>query len=132
MKNSDIETLGKVALALKEYLPIGEIKLSVGEVNITLTVENAPEHDLYNEFLSVYEGLKVKNDKRNKGYQEKAEYHREATRKWRQENKERYKAYQKEWSKNKKKRKPMNYPKKLIKTLKGCLRPKSLTAFWRF
>ena len=78
MRNTDIETLGRIALALKEYFPI-------------------KEYGLYTEYMGVYESLKAQNDLEKQRYQEKAEYHREVTRKWRQDNKERNSAYQKEY-----------------------------------
>jgi len=78
MKNTDIETLGKIALAIREYFPI-------------------KEYDLYMEYIGVYESLKAKNDSEKQRYQDKAEYHRETSRKWRQDNKERHKEYQKKW-----------------------------------
>ncbi len=78
MKNTYVETLGKVAFALEKHLPIAE-------------------YELFMEYLGVYEALKAKNDREKQNYQEKAEYYREATRKWRQDNKERHEAYQKSW-----------------------------------
>jgi len=83
MKNSDIETMGKLALALIKYLP-------------------ESEYALLKEYLGVYERLKAKNDSQKQRYQDKAEYHRETTRQWRQDNKERNRAYQREYAKKKK------------------------------
>jgi len=97
-KNVHIDTLEKVALVLKECLPIETIEIAVGDANIILTVESkSAECGIYEDFLIVLEELKAKNNKRNQDYQKRAEYHREMTRKWRLENKERHKAYQKKW-----------------------------------
>jgi hypothetical protein len=78
VKNSDIETLEAVFKALRQYLPLGE-------------------YDLYAAYKSVFERLKAKNNTEKQKYQEKAEYHRETTRKWRRDNKERHSAYQKKY-----------------------------------
>jgi len=82
MKNSDIEVLGKVAFLLGKYLPTAE-------------------YDLFKEYLRIYEWLKTKNDKEKQRYNDKAEYHREATKKWRQENADKNRDYQRNYNKNK-------------------------------
>ena len=79
MKDSEVITLARVAEALEEYLPV-------------------KEYELYNDYLSLYEHLREKREKQSQYYQSKAEYHREATRQWRQDNKEKHYAYQKEYS----------------------------------
>ena len=84
MRNSDIETMGKIVFALGKYLP-------------------ETEFELFKEYLNVYERLKAKNDKEKQSYQDKAEYHRETTRQWRQDNKERHYEYQKKYRDKKKK-----------------------------
>ena len=78
MKDADIATLEKIAAALEEYLPV-------------------KEYELYMEYLSVFENLRAKREKQSQYYQSKAEYHREASRKWRQDNKDKHDAYQKEY-----------------------------------
>jgi hypothetical protein len=78
MKNFDIEVLERTAQALRKYLPVGE-------------------YDVYKDFLDVCERLKAKNDSEKQRYRDKAEYHREFTKKWRRDNKERHGAYQKQY-----------------------------------
>jgi len=70
--------LGEIAAILREYIPL-------------------KEYDLYAKYLAYYERMKDQNDKQKQHYQDNAEYHRENTRKWRQENKDRNYAYQKEY-----------------------------------
>jgi hypothetical protein len=83
MRTSDVETLNKVPAALGAFLPINELAL-------------------YNEYEAVCKFLTDKNTKEKQAYQDKAEYHREVTRKWRRDNVERSRAYQREYHKNKK------------------------------
>jgi len=83
MKNSDIETMGKIVFALGKYLP-------------------STEFELFKEYLNVYERLKAKNDQEKQRYQEKAEFHRETSRQWRKDNKERNNQYQKDYNARKK------------------------------
>jgi hypothetical protein len=74
MRNADIEILGKAAYALGKYLP-------------------ETEFALFKDYLRVYESLKAKNDNEKQRYQEKAEYHRAITKKWREENPEKQKRH---------------------------------------
>jgi tRNA A22 N-methylase len=74
MKNADIEILGKVAYALGKYLPESEF-------------------GLFKDYLRVYELLKARDNKQKQRYQEKAEYHRRVTQKWREENPEKQKEH---------------------------------------
>jgi len=78
MRDTEIFTLANVATALEEYLPV-------------------KKYDLYKEYLTIFEALLAKHDKQKQRYMDKAEYHRENSRKWRQENKEKHYAYQKEY-----------------------------------
>ena len=83
MRNADIETLEKVAFALRTYCPLSE-------------------YDLYAEYLKLCDSFKAKNVKEKQNYQQRAEYHRKNTQEWRKvpENKEKQKAYQaKYWNK---------------------------------
>lgn len=73
-----IETLERVRIVLREYMPIRE-------------------YDLYAELCSIIETLSSRRDNERKRYQDKAVYHRENTRKWRENNKERNTTYQKQW-----------------------------------
>ena len=82
MKDFHIETLEKTASALEKYLPV-------------------MEYELYKDYLLVYEHLKAKNDREKQQYQKRADYHRETSKKWRQDNKERHNAYQKQYNEKK-------------------------------
>ena len=82
MRNSDIEILGKVAYALGKYLP-------------------ETEFALFKDYLRVYETLKEKNDREKRRYQKKAEYHRMATKKWREENPEKQRQHVKNYQEKK-------------------------------
>lgn len=62
MRNSDIDTLKRVKEAL-------EICVAQGQ-------------ELLSEYTALYERLKEKNDKEKQRYQDKAEYHRGYSRKW--------------------------------------------------
>ena len=91
MKDSEIEVLVDVAALLEEYLPI-------------------KDYGLYIEYLDVLESVKAKKEKQSQTYQAKAEYHREISRKWRQENKERHNKYQKEYLAKKRAKKQDDKP----------------------
>lgn len=77
MRNSDIDTLKRV----KDVL---EICVSQGQ-------------ELLSEYTSLYERLKEKNDNEKQRYQDKAEYHRTYSRKWRSENPEKQKRYSEDY-----------------------------------
>ena len=90
MKNTDaIEVLGRAVSILEKYLPV-------------------KEHGFLMEYLSAYEHLKAKDDRQKQNYQAKAEYHREKTRQWRQDNKEKHDAYQKAYYTKKRAEKKQN------------------------
>jgi hypothetical protein len=74
MRIADLEILGKVAYALGKYLPESEFAL-------------------FKDYLRVYEMLKEKDEKQKRRYQEKAEFHRRTTQKWREDNPEKQKAH---------------------------------------
>ena len=81
MKDEQIVTLEKLAEELKDSPFI--------------------KHELYAEFLSILEEIKIKKAKQKQNYEKNSEYHREKTRKWRVDNKEKHLKYQKEWRKKK-------------------------------
>jgi len=78
VKDADLEIIGDAVSLLREYMPLRE-------------------YDRYAVFLDFYERMKTKNEQQKLRYQDKAEYHRENTRKWRQDNKEKHYAYQKSY-----------------------------------
>jgi len=80
MKDADIEILGEINEIFRKHVPLSE-------------------YDVYTRFMDFYERMKAQNDLQKQQYQEKAEYHREKTRRWRQDNKERNKEYQREYAK---------------------------------
>jgi hypothetical protein len=80
-QDSIIETLEKVRAVFREHMPLRE-------------------YDTYAELCDVIETLSSRRDGERQRYQDKAVYHREITRKWREDNKERNKAYRKQWSGN--------------------------------
>ena len=67
MRDSDIETLDKIADALEKYLPISE-------------------YELFTDYLVVYEYVKDKRERQKASYQKNADYHREFSKKWRRDN----------------------------------------------
>ena len=77
-QDSIIKTLEKVRIVLREYMPIRE-------------------YDTYTELCDAIEILSSRRDSERQRYQDKAEYHRENTRKWREKNKDWNKTYQKQW-----------------------------------
>jgi hypothetical protein len=79
MKGADIEILEETIAILRKHIPLSE-------------------YDAYARFLDYYERMKAKNDAQKQQYQDKADYHRETSRKWRQDNKEKHYAYQKEYN----------------------------------
>jgi len=79
--DSIVESLNKVTIALERYLPIGE-------------------YALYQEYIVAFDSLVAKRDKQKQSYQNKAEYHRNITKKWRHNNKERNAIYQKQYYAN--------------------------------
>ena len=88
MKNTDIEILSKVVYALGKYLP-------------------ETEFVLFKDYLRVYERLKAKNDNEKRRYQEKADYHRRTTQKWRKDNPEKQKEHQLKYQAKKRHEKEM-------------------------
>ena len=64
-----LKSFRKIIPLLKRYLPINE-------------------YAAYEEFLKTCDLLAARVDKQKQGYQDKAEYHREISRKWREDNKE--------------------------------------------
>jgi hypothetical protein len=77
-QDSIIETLERVRIVLREYMPLRE-------------------YSLYVELCDVIKTLSSRRDSERRRYQNKAEYHREYTRKWREDNRERNEAYQKQY-----------------------------------
>ena len=78
MKDADLEIIRDAVSLLREHMPLRE-------------------YDRYAAVLDFYERMKAKNEQQKMRYQNKAEYHRENTRKWRQDNKEKHYAYQKNY-----------------------------------
>ncbi len=78
MRRADIVVLGKVLDALEDYLPINEFYL-------------------FMEYLDTYEHLLGKLNKQTADYKVKAEYYREMSRLWRQDNPERSKKHYEDW-----------------------------------
>jgi hypothetical protein len=89
VKPAEIEVLDNVISAMEKYFPIREI-------------------GLFNQCVDILERLKAIDAKSKQRYQDKAEYHREATRKWRQDNKAKHAAYQKQYSAKKRAKKKRN------------------------
>lgn len=85
MRNADIDTLKRVKEAL-------EICVSQGQ-------------ELLAEYTALYDRLKEKNDKEKQSYQDKAEYHRSYSRKWKMENPEKQKKYHEDYLDRKKQEK---------------------------
>lgn len=75
MKNSDVATMKKVLDALEKYLP-------------------PEEKSLLDEYSGVFERFNAKNDREKAAYQDKAEYHREYTRSWKEKNPDKQKQYE--------------------------------------
>ena len=86
MRNSDIETLGRVLDALKKYLPAKEKKILM-------------------EYSEVYTNLKTKNDKEKQAYRDKAEYYRDYSHGWKQKNPEKQRQYNEDYIERKKRKK---------------------------
>ena len=80
MKDADIEILGEINEIFRKFVPLSE-------------------YDVYTRFMDFYERMKAQNDQQKQNYQKKAEYHREISRKWRQDNKEKNRDYQREYAK---------------------------------
>jgi len=74
-----IETIKKTISALEQYLPPGE-------------------NELYEELLFVYNTLASRRDAEREKYKDKADYHKEHSRQWRKNNKERLKEHSKNYN----------------------------------
>jgi len=72
------EAVGKMIPIMKKYLPVGE-------------------YEVYRDFIEAHKSLVARKEQQRQSYRNKAEYHRELTKKWREDNAERNKAYQKSW-----------------------------------
>lgn len=55
------------------------------------------DYEAYIDFLEAHESLLARVEKQRNQYQDKAEYYRANTKKWRKDNAERHKAYQDAW-----------------------------------
>lgn len=86
MRNADIEILEKVAGELENYLPCCKATL-------------------LSDFLDLYARLKSKNDKEKQNYQDKAQYYRDFTKKWKEANPDKQKQYSREFAERKRKAK---------------------------
>lgn len=89
MRDADMVVLEKVLHALEWYLPIKESRL-------------------FAEYLATYEYLSGKLEKRRASYQKKAQYHRDKSRQWRQENPEQAKKHIADWQARQKQKKEVN------------------------
>lgn len=83
MRNSDIELLSKVGMALAIYLPI-------------------EEQDLLQDYKKFYERQKSRNDKEKQHYKENADYYRNYSKEWKQNNPEKQRQYGENYLKKKK------------------------------
>jgi hypothetical protein len=84
-KDKKMQSIDEIAKAVGRMIPIMKKYLPVGE------------YEAYRDFLEAYKSLVARKEQMRQSYQDKAKYHRESTKKWREDNAEKNKAYQQNW-----------------------------------